>query len=153
MRIRNATASDVAFVIDLFRQAVLRATASEYSEQQRQAWAARGNDPARWERRIATQHFLVAEQQSQLAGFGAITLEGHLDVLYVHPAHQRQGIATRLLTALERWAEEQEFAKITVDVSITARPFFARYGYQVLTEQQNKIGEEVLINYRMQKLL
>ncbi|MGB3779881.1 MAG: hypothetical protein WA960_16080 [Tunicatimonas sp.] len=53
----------------------------------------------------------------------------------------------------EAWATEQKLAEITTDASIIARPFFTRHGYQTLAEQQNKIEEEVLINYRMRKIL
>ena len=153
MHIRNARISDVPSIIELFQQTVLQTTVRDYNERQREVWAARGNDLTCWERRIATQHFPVAEQPNSLVGFGSITAEGHLDVLYVHHAYQGQGIATRLLAALEAWAEQQKLMKITIDASITAHPFFARHDYRTLTEQQNKIGEEVLINYRMQKLL
>ena len=153
MRIRKATVRDVSSVIILFQQTILQATTRDYSQGPREAWAARGNDSARWRERIATQHFLVAEQEDDLLGFGSITSDGYLDVLFVHHAHQGQGIATRLLIALEAWANQQELPEITTDASITARSFFARHGYQVLQERQNKIEEEVLINYRMQKTL
>ena len=153
MHIRNARISDVPSIIELFQQTVLQTTVRDYNERQREVWAARGNDLDRWNQRIVTQHFLVAEQPNSLVGFGSITAEGYLDVLYVHHAYQGQGIATRLLTALVTWVEQQRLAKITTDASITARPFFARHGYRALTEQQNEMGEEILINYRMQKLL
>ena len=153
MHMRNARISDVPFIIELFQQTVLQTTVRDYNQRQREVWAARGNDLTRWERRIATQHFLVTEQPNSLVGFGSITTEGYLDVLYVHRAYQGQGIAMHLLAALEAWAEQQKLAKITTDASITARPFFARHGYRVLTEQQNEMGKEILINYRMQRLL
>lgn len=153
MHIRGAKNSDIPAIIILFRQAVLHATVGDYNKQQRYAWAARGSDPARWQKRIATQHFLVAKQADGLVGFGSIASDGYLDVLYVHHAHQGRGVATRLLTALEDWASQQKLFEIATDASITARPFFARHGYEVLKEQQNRIEEEVLINYRMQKTL
>ncbi len=154
MRTRNAVINDIPSITTLFQQAVLKATVRDYTERQREVWAARGDNPARWEQRIATQHFLVAEQPEGLAGFGSITASsGYLDVLYVHHAYQSRGIATHLLTALEAWAEQQKFSEITTDASIAARPFFARHGYQPLREQQNAIADEILINYRMQKIL
>ncbi len=153
MLVRRATISDVPSIIILFQQTVLRATVRDYSQRQREVWAARGNNPDRWNQRIATQHFLVAEQPNQLIGFGSITSEGYLDVLYVHHAYQGKGIATQLLNALETWGAKQCVTHFITDASITARPFFSRHGYRVLTEQQNEIGEELLINYRMQKPL
>ncbi len=153
MHIRKAIVRDVPSIIALFQQTIVQATIGDYNQKQREAWAARGNDSARWRERIAIQHFLLAERPDGLLGFGSINDDGYLDTLFVHHACQRQGIATRLLTALEEWATEQDAKTITTNASITARPFFARHGYQTLAEQQNKIAEEVLINYRMQKIV
>ena len=153
MNIRNATSVDVPAIVALFQQTILEATAHHYSNQQRQVWAARGTNITRWEERIAIQHFLLAEQQDQLVGFGSITSEGYLDVLYVHHAYQDKGIATRLLTALETWAEGRGLTKIIADASITARSFFERRGFSTVKEQQNLVEHEVLVNYRMEKML
>lgn len=140
-------------IISLFRQSVLRATVRDYNERQRKVWATRGSDPTRWKQRINDQYFLVAERPEGLVGFGSITPQGHLEVLYVHYAHQGQGIATRLLVALEVWAVGQKVFTIITEASRTALPFFGRHGYQTVAEQQNKIAGEVLVNYRMQKNL
>jgi putative acetyltransferase len=140
-------------VIALFQKSVLRATVRDYDERQREVWAAQGSDPSRWKQRIDNQYFLLVERPEGLVGIGSITPRGHLDVLYVHYAYQGQGIATRLLAALEAWAVGQEVPVITTDASHTARPFFGRHGYQTVAEQQNKIAGEILVNYRMQKNL
>lgn len=131
MTTRKPDSDDIPAIINLFQQSVQHATAQAYNEEQRAAWVARGADATRWQRRVATQHFLLAEQSDQLLGFGSITSEGYLDVLYVHHAHQGEGSATLLLTALETWASGKGNNKITTHASLTARPFFEKNDYKL----------------------
>ena len=153
MTIRRAILADVPSMTVLFQRTVLRATIRDYSEAQRQIWAERGNDIARWKSRVLNQCFLLAEHSHHLLGMGSITTEGHIDVLYVHHAHQGEGVATKLLIQLEERAREQRLVRITTDASITARPFFECRGYLVVKEQPNTLGDQVLVNYRMEKIL
>ena len=151
MVIRRATHTDVSEAIVLFKQTVLYATTNDYNEAQRQAWARKGANLTRWENRINTQYFLVAEQTGHLVGFGSITTEGYLDVLYVHHNYQGKGVATGLLTQLETWVTQRKLECITTDASITARPFFERHGYQTVNKQENVLEGQVLVNFRMEK--
>ena len=153
MKIRSGTFTDIPAIITLFQQSVLHATTRNYNKYQRQAWAARGANVARWGERVRTQHFLLAEQANQLRGFGAITSEGYLDTLFVHPFFLGEGIATLLLTELEAWASEKGTGKITTDASLTARPFFEKHKYTIVKEQQNWLEDVVLVNFRMEKTL
>ena len=153
MTIRRAILADVPTVMALFQQTILRAAIQDYDEAQRQAWVRRGDNTERWKNRISNQHFLLAEQSDQLLGMGSITGEGHLDVLYVHYAHQGEGVATELLLRLEAWAKQQRLARITTDASITARPIFKRRGYRTIKEQKNALDDQILVNYRMEKIL
>ena len=151
--IRPAKAVDIPAIVALFQQSVLKATIHDYDKDQRQAWATRGADIAQWEKRVRTQHFLLVERLDQLLGFGSISLEGYLDVLYVHHTHQGEGTATLLLTALETSASKSGAHKITTHASLKARPFFEKNGYAVVEERQNWLGDVMLINYRMEKTL
>ncbi len=151
--IRLAKAVDIPAIVALFQQSVLKATVCDYNEDQRLAWATRGADVARWEERVRTQYFLLAERLDQLLGFGSITLEGYVDVLYVHHSYQGEGIATLLLTALETSASKSSAHKVTTDASLTARPFFEKNEYVIVKEQQNWLDDVMLVNYRMEKTL
>ena len=151
MKTREATSADISAIAQLFQRSVRWATVREYDEAQREAWAARGVDATRWQNRITSQYFLLAERAEQLLGFGSIDSQGYLDVLYVHPAHQGEGVASQLLNALESWALNQKIKHIRTDASLTARPFFTRKGYQSVAEQTHRINGTALTNYRMEK--
>ena len=150
---QEATSDDILAIIALFQQSVRQATVRDYNEVQREAWATQGADEAKWQQRMATQYFLLGERSSQLLGFGSISAEGYLDTLFVHPNHQREGVASGLLRALEAWAMHRKIGSIYSNASLTARPFFERKGYHLLREQQNVVEGTGLVNFRMEKTL
>ncbi|WP_276090396.1 GNAT family N-acetyltransferase [Pedobacter sp. JY14-1] len=150
LRLRPALATDIPDIIDLYVKTVLTIGSADYDDQQLEIWSNLGRDHARWERRIASQYFLVAELEGQIAGFGSLTNENYLDVLYVSKDFQRRGIANLLFDALLKQAFINNGAKITADVSKTARAFFERKGFVMINENKNLIGEVVIVNYRME---
>ncbi len=80
---------------------------------------------------------------------------GHLDMLYVHPAHGGKGLGLALLAAAEAAARAQGMTRLFTEASELARPVFARAGYVVLHHRDFAIpheGHEVAIhNYAMEK--
>lgn len=81
-------------------------------------------------------------------GFGDIS-DGYLNMLYVDPNYQRKGVATIICNKLKGYINKD----ITVDVSITAKDFFLKRGYEILNEQtvyRDGIG---LNNYKMIKYI
>lgn len=58
-----------------------------------------------------------------ITGFGDITTDGYLNMLYIHKNYQRQGIATAICNELEKSINVN---KISVHASITAKGFFEK---------------------------
>ena len=152
MLIRPATPSDIPAIITLFKNTILAIDQRDYTGEQLAAWASDGANLARWQKRIISQHFLVAASE-EMVGFGSVDRTGYLDTLFVHHLHQRQGIAQLLSNALEEWAGQQGVKRITTEASITAKPFFERNRYLVVKQQEKSINEVTLINYQMEKHL
>nr|ACT97466.1 putative acetyltransferase [uncultured organism] len=71
--------------------------------------------------------------------------------MFVHRDFQGKGIASLLLKEIERYAMESEIVRITSEVSVTARPFFEKWGYTVEVEQKRKANQLCLTNYWMAK--
>ena len=91
----------------------------------------------------------VAIVDGALAGFSDVGPEGYIDMLFVTPQHQRQGVARRLIAYGEAHARRAQLAELTANVSITARPFFEGYGFTAEAEQQPVMAGVKLTNYRM----
>ena len=54
---------------------------------------------------------------------------------------------------LEAYARERGAKRLTSEVSITAKPFFEKQGFQVDEEQKRKANQMCLTNYKMSKQL
>lgn len=132
----------------LFCDTVQAVNAADYTEEQCRAWTAGAADPAAWCASLLTHTTVVAVEGEAVIGFGDITAEGHLDRLYVHRSHQREGIGTAICDALERAVSAETF---TTDASITARPFFRGRGYRVVQPRVVYRQGVPLMNYRMEK--
>lgn len=147
LNIRTATQQDLEAVTQLFRQTVLHV--KEYTEQQVTTWAASNKDNARWQDRIRRQHFLLAENKGKLVGFGSITADGYLDTLFVDKNFQRQGVASAIMDNLFAYVKQQKVEIVHSEVSLTAKPFFEKYGFRVIKPQQVVLDGVVFVNYVM----
>lgn len=78
---------------------------------------------------------------------------GYIDMLFVAPRHQRQGVARQLIGYVDAHARQARIAALTADVSIAAGPFFERYGFTVEAEQHPVKAGMQLTNYKMKKNL
>lgn len=150
--IRTAQQSDIVELKDLFQDTVLVINKRDYSQEEVEDWASCGDDLSRIGKMIETHYFIVAvNRQSQIVGFSSITPQGYLHSMFVHKDFQGRGIATILLEEIERYAIAAGIKRITSEVSLTARPFFEKYGYVVEKEQKRRANQLSLTNYWMAK--
>lgn len=150
--IRKATKKDSVEIKTLFQETILQINIKDYTPEQTECWAKRGDNIEVWEERITQQYFIVAESAFQIMGFAALKPDGYLDYLFVHKNFQREGIASLLISDIERYAKQTGIKEICADVSITARPFFENKGYETLIRQTVSIGIE-MDNFKMKKIL
>lgn len=92
---------------------------------------------------------LVAEARERIAGFAKLDDGEDIDLLYVDPAYERCGVATRLINELTGIARGQGFRRLQAEVSVTARLFFEAQGFEVVESQSVERQGVVLQNYRM----
>ena len=147
-RIRPATHNDAAQIAELFRRAVLHIEASHYSDSEKAAWIQGADNAAFWQKRIGRGCIRLAAQNDRILGFiEYLPEQNHLDCLFTDPVHQRQGVASALLSAVLPQADADK--TVTADVSAAALPFFKKQGF--ILQHQNQIQRNglVLINYRM----
>lgn len=150
--IRVAQKSDTTELMNLFQNTILTINRRDYSQAEVEDWASCGVNSLKWEGMIETHYFIVAlNRQSQIVGFSSITPQGYLHSMFVHKDFQNRGVATLLLEEIERYAAEHQIVRITSEVSITARPFFEKRGYQVEVEQKRKANQLTMTNLVMVK--
>lgn len=153
MDIRRYQPADCAQVMQLFYDTVHTVNARDYTSEQLDAWAPRQADAARWAQTLASQTTYVAEDGTDIIGFGNIDSQGLLDCLYVHRAHQGRGVATALVERLLETARRDGNRCVITHASRTARPFFLRRGFAVLGTQTVERAGVRLENFVMEKQL
>ena len=151
--IRDADSGDAEEIAILFFETVRRVNSRDYEPSQITAWAGTGVEVARWEERIAKVPTFIAMIGDQIVGFAGFEPDGHIDTLFVHHAHQGEGIASRLLDHIEAEAGRLNLGRLHTEASITARPLFERRGFVVVAEQEVERQGVRLTNYRMERIL
>jgi len=150
-QIRKFKPADAHSCWQLFQDTVRRVNCRDYTPEQVEAWATASIDPAPWLRRFEGNFAYVAERAEAIVGFADLTLAGYLDRLFVSADHQRCGIASMLLDAIELAALEHNVRRIHTQSSITAKPFFISRGYVVLKEQIVDCRGVGLTNFVMER--
>lgn len=153
MIVRKYIPEDLFSVTELFGRSVREIACRDYNPAQINAWAPEKPDLEAWEKRLSSGIALVALKRSQIAGFTRMENDGYIDLFYIHPEFQRQGVGTALHEQLVLIAEKHGLVRLTANVSITARPFFASRGFRVVAKQRVKQKGIWFENYRMEAVV
>ena len=148
MELRLYRSEDCPALAQLFYDTVHTVNARDYTPEQLDAWADGHVDLDAWNTSFLAHHTLVAEENGEILGFADMDGAGYLDRLYVHKDHQGRGVATALCSTLEAACPVKNF---TTHASLTARPFFESWGYQVLRRQTVVRHGISLENFVMEK--
>lgn len=153
-QIRRYRSEDAPATLEIFLAAVTETASADYSPEQIQAWARPDRrETSDWDTARSTRNTYVAVIGTEIAGFSDVSETGYIDMMFVSPKHARQGVARTLLMEMERRARDLGVGRLTADVSITARPFFERFGFAVIVEQHPVVEGVQMTNFHMAKSL
>ena len=141
LTIRAYLEDDFPALCAIFLRAVKETASRDYSPAQIAAWAQ--IDESRWKEKLAKSQVWVAIINAQPVGFIS-RIEHYIDMLFVDPEYTRRGVASALLKPLIKSESE-----LTVDASITAKPFFERYGFQTVKQQRVECRGTWFTNFYM----
>lgn len=153
LQIRPYRHGDAVALWTVFFTAIHQTAAADYSLEQLNAWAPATPDMAKWEKRIRGIQPFVAEWNGEVAGYADLQLSGLIDHFFVSPTAGRRGVGSALMAEIHRSAQQRKLSVLFSEVSLTARPFFEKWGFRVETEQTVWIGTVALENFRMTKSL
>jgi putative acetyltransferase len=153
LAMRPLLPADVPLLAEIFRASIGELTVDDYSEAQREAWAAAADDEAAFGARLAKQLTLLGTIDGSPVGFASLDGNERLEMLYVHPAAAGLGVGTMLVDALEKLAAARGTKRLTADVSDSAQDFFKRRGFVPQQRNTVPVGDEWLANTTMQKQL
>ena len=153
LAMRPLLPADVPLLAEIFRASIGELTVDDYSEAQREAWAAAADDEAAFGARLAKQLTLLGTIDGSPVGFASLDGNERLDMLYVHPAAAGLGVGTMLVDALEKLAAARGSKRLTADVSDSAQDFFKKRGFVPQQRNTVQLGGEWLANTTMEKQL
>jgi putative acetyltransferase len=145
--------ADAKRCAEIFRSSIEELAAEDYSEEQREAWASRGDDEQAFGAQLATALTLLAVIDGVIAGFASLKGADKVDMLFVEPEFARQGVGRTLLDALTRLAQARGAKRLTTEASDVAKPLFERQGFTAQKRNLVRVGDEWLANTTMTKTL
>lgn len=130
---RDYQPADAPALAAIYRAAILQTGRVAYNAEQCAAWAASIDDTEIWARRLQDAWVRVAvDDEGKIAGFGAIAMPGHIDLLFTAPEFNRQGVASLVFGDLLELAAAMGAKKITTTASEISKPFFEKHGFRLL---------------------
>jgi putative acetyltransferase len=128
--------ADASDTLSVFTEAIIQTAAAHYTAEQIEAWAKPGRrDLVAWDNAMSERRNVVAVQGGEVVGFSDVDQHGYIEMLLVSPRYLRRGVACTLLGFVEEQARSAGTLELTSDVSVAARPFFERFGFDVIREQ------------------
>ena len=124
--------SDAPALRAVFESAVHGTARRDYTQRQVDAWAPRPHDPAAWAERMRAIDPFVALVEGRIVGYADLQAGGLIDHFFVAAQANGQGVGGSLMRHLLARAAQLGLAELTADVSLTAQPFFARFGFEVV---------------------
>jgi putative acetyltransferase len=82
-----------------------------------------------------------------------IDKNGYIDHFFVSGHHPRQGVGKALMQVIHNEAERWSIKELTSDVSLTAQPFFERFGFMVIEQRKPVVRGIEVPNALMRKNL
>ena len=153
MNIREFQAGDEAALYRVHHGAIHRVASRDYTPEQIDAWAPATQDPGVWAIKMRHLRPFVAEVEGVIAGYADLQPTGYIDHFFVSADFPRQGVGALLMERIHEEAVRQGIGELTADVSKTAQPFFARFGFDIV-EQRFPVRSGVTIpNALMRKIL
>ena len=116
----------------VFASAIHGTASRDYSQLQVDTWAPRDYDVQAWALRVQGIRPFVALMDGRIVGYADVQPNGYIDHFYVAANAGGQGVGGVLMRRLLARAEELQLAELTSHVSLTAQPFFAHFGFEVV---------------------
>lgn len=153
MQIRAFREGDEGELFKIFHSSIHGLAGKDYSEEQIKAWAPKNLDQDVWLNRMQGISPFVVEYEGRLVAYADFQPSGYIDHFFVAEQFARKGIGSILMQHLHLIASERGIPELSSDVSRTAQPFFARFGFEVVEQRNPVIRGVVVPNALMHKPL
>ncbi|GIU02171.1 GNAT family N-acetyltransferase [Shewanella algidipiscicola] len=133
----------------VFTSAISETCSRDYTPEQIRAWLPLEYNAEKWRDRVEGINPYIAIYEGKIAGYADLQSDGYIDHFVVGAEYQSKGVGGALMEAL---IGSSDLNRAYSHVSITARPFFEKYGFVVVGENTVSMRGVELKNYIMERL-
>jgi putative acetyltransferase len=151
LTVREFRDGDEVALYAVFHSVIHRVAVRDYTAEQVAAWAPEQPELARWTDQMRAIRPFVVEEDQRIIGYADLQPSGYIDHFYVSGPNARRGVGRALMQRIHARAEELKLAQLFADVSLTAEPFFERFGFHVAERKLAEVRGARLVNARMVK--
>ncbi len=151
VHIRRYEAGEETSLYDVYFTAIHLVACQDYMAEQIEVWAPRYPDISRWQDKIRRINPFVAELNGELVGYADVQSDGYIDHFFVSGKHPRRGIGSLLMSRILEESKSLATSTLTSDVSRTAQPFFAKFGFIVTEQRYPEVRGIVIPNALMRR--
>ena len=152
IKIRKYNESDARDLWAIFYHTIRNVNSRDYTQAQVEAWAPDDFSPELWQQKMNAISPFVAEIDGEIVGYTDLQEDGLIDHFFCHHEHKGKGVGRHLMEHVLSVGELQGITRFYSEVSITARPFYEKFGFKVAKEQTIEIRGQKLRNFVMEKL-
>lgn len=132
MRIREFATGEEAALHAVYVSALRDIASHDYTAEQIAAWESAAQDPDLWQHKIQAICPFVVDIAGRPVAYADLQPDGYIDHFFVAGPHARTGVGSLLMSHIQRTARQRGITRLTSDVSRTAQPFYARFGFVVV---------------------
>ena len=151
INIRKYKESDARDLWAIFYHTIRNVNSRDYTQAKVEAWAPDAFSPEAWQRKMNANSPFVAEINGETVGYADLQEDGLIDHFFCHHKHQGKGVGRHLMEHVLKVGELQGIARFYSEVSITARPFYEKFGFKVAKEQVVEIRGQKLRHFVMER--
>ena len=160
-QLRQRLNSDLAELLEVYRQAVESCSEDLYTGQQRQAWARQAGssdaiNPPSEPLLLSLQRgsaLVSCDANGAIAAFAVREPMDRLALLYCRPEHQRRGHGRALVEAIEQQARTEGLRQLRTEASLVSTPLLERLGWQRSWQEELMINGVLFRRFRLYKPL
>lgn len=151
--LREFRPGDEILLRAVFHSAVHELAIRDYTPEQVDAWSPEDFDPAIWLERMQTFRPFVVEEAGRPIAYADLQPSGMIEHFFVSGPYARRGIGTMLMNRIHERAVELGLTALESHVSLTAQPFFRKFGFEIIKQQMPVRRGIALSNAVMRKEL
>lgn len=152
--IRDYQPGDVQALANIFYNTIHRVNIQHYTKDQVDVWAPLSSlETEGWAKKFPRTKPIIAIVGDEIVGFAEFEPDGHIDSFYCHHEWINKGVGSTLMEEILQKAKNNHIHRIFSEVSITAKPFFEKHGFNIVIQQTIVRKGVELTNFKMERTI